>query len=120
MGRPIAYQGSILAIVYAVIRNSTSPGLMFYEALALRDQAKLNTLFRYLGEKGHIHNEEKFKRIEGTGFWEFKSFQIRMPCFRNGNLMIITHGFVKKKNAMDTQEIDRANRFKAEDSNLSD
>ena len=38
-----------------------------------------------------------------------------MPCFRKGDLMIITHGFRKKTDAISLEQIKRADRIKAED-----
>jgi hypothetical protein len=103
-------------VEYAVVLNGSSPGLDFYNAQSLRDQAKLNKLFQWLGDHGWINNDQKFKPIEGTEFFEFKERQIRMPCFRRGNLMVVTHGFIKKTGPMPPQEIVRARRIAAEDS----
>lgn len=73
-------------------------------------------LFNKLGEQGWIANKEHFKKIEGTEFFEFKNFQIRMPCyFLPGNLVVITHGFRKKGERIPPSEIDRAARIKEED-----
>jgi hypothetical protein len=73
-------------------------------------------LFNKIGEQGRIANKEQFKRIEGTEFFEFKNFQIRMPCFfLPGSLVVITHGFRKKGDRIPPSEIDRATRIKQED-----
>lgn len=119
MTRPIAFRGEKCIVAYAVCLNRTSPGLTFYEEQSERDQAKLNKLFQWLGTQGWIKNKEKFKPIEGTSFFEFKEFQIRMPCFRVGSLMVITHGFKKKKGPITAQEIARAERIKGEDEVVS-
>jgi len=116
MGRPVAYRGSRFTIVYAVRLNQTSPGEEFYDALGDTDKAKLNKLFEVLGDHGKIVNEEKFKRIDDTKFFEFKSFQIRLPCFfAPGGLVVITHGFSKKKDKTPKSEIARAEMIKKED-----
>ena len=75
----------------------------------------MNKLFMWLGDHGWIKNDQKFKPIEGSDFFEFKSFQIRMPCYRSGNLMIITHGFIKKTGPISPEELKRAERFRNED-----
>jgi hypothetical protein len=116
MWRPIAFKGARLTIVYAVCSDHTRPGEEFYDGLGDGDKAKLNKLFEHLGDHGKISNREKFKKIENTNFFEFKSFQIRMPCFfRQGRLVIITHGFRKKDDKIPPAEIRRAERIKEED-----
>ena len=114
MGRPQAYNGSRLTVEYALASNGC-PGLDFYNAQSLRDKAKLNKLFQWLGDHGWINNKTKFKRIEETEFFEFKDIQILIPCFRQGNAMIITHGFLKKTGPIPPQEIARARRIAGED-----
>jgi hypothetical protein len=115
MERPIAHQGSVLTVVFARCLDGDSPGLAFFEKCSDRDKGRLLKLFKWLGDHGWINNDQKFKPIEGTKFFEFKDFQIRMPCFRVGNVMVITHGFVKKTGAIPTAEIARAQRIKGED-----
>ncbi len=73
-----------------------------------------------LGDRGWINNDQKFKPIEGTKFFEFKDFQLRMPCFRQGNTMVITHGFIKKTGPIPAAEIRRAERIKGEDALMTD
>ncbi|MGA2590251.1 MAG: type II toxin-antitoxin system RelE/ParE family toxin [Bryobacteraceae bacterium] len=102
--------------VYAVCINGTSPGSDYYTALDETDKAKLNALFARMAEHGVIKNETKFKKITGTEFFEFKSHQIRMPCYYvPGRLLVITHGFNKKTDRMPPAEIARAERIRRED-----
>ena len=116
MGRPIAYRGRRFTIAYAVERNGRSPGQAFFDKLSLQDRAKLMRLFALLGDEGKITNPEKFGDL-GEGFREFKSFQIRMPCrFIAGGIVLVTHGFVKKKDKTPKEEINRAKRIFQEDS----
>jgi phage-related protein len=113
--RPIAYRGRRFTIAYAVDNNGRSPGKDFFDALPLQDQAKLMHLFRLLGEQGTINNPEKFGNLKG-GLYEFKSFQIRMPCrFLPNGVVLITHGFRKKRDRTPKEEIDRAKRIFEED-----
>ena len=73
-----------------------------------------------MGDHGRISNEEKFKKIEKTDFFEFKSHQIRMPCFFSaGRLLVITHGFVKQSDSIRLQELRRAERIKTEDESFA-
>jgi len=82
MQRPLARGGPARTVVYAVIANGTSPGFSFYrDELNDREKAQMLRLFNKMGEQGRIANQEQFKRIEGTEFFEFKNFQVRMPCY---------------------------------------
>ena len=54
----------------------------------------------------------------GDGLYEFKSFQIRMPFAYAKNergLILVTHGFMKKKDKTPKEEITRAWRIYNED-----
>jgi len=116
MRRPIAYSGYQFTIAYAVCLDQSKPAEEFYDSLADPDKAKLNKLFERLGDHGRISNEEKFKKIENSDFFEFKSFQIRMPCFfLPGKLVVITHGFWKKGDKIPPAEVKRAERIRQED-----
>ena len=118
MPRLIARAGSSFKVVYAATKNG-SPGYEFVKSLSETDQAKILHLFKMFGDQGRISNPEHFKKIEGTEFFEFKSFQIRMPCFyAPGHLLIVTHGFRKKRGRTPSTEIERAKRIKGEDSTL--
>jgi len=115
--RPLARGGPAKTVVYAVCANGTSPGFVFYrDELNDTEKAKMLRLFNKMGEHGRIANREQFKQIEGTDLFEFKSFQIRMPCyFLPGGLVVITHGFRKKGDRTPPSEIDRATRIRQED-----
>ena len=68
----------------------------FIDELEESDQKKIFVLLRYTGDNGPPKNLEKFKKLE-EDIWEFKSFQVRLLCFFDKNqLIILTHGFVKK------------------------
>jgi len=118
MRRPIACAGPLMTVVYAVCANGASPGWDFYNCeLDDTEKAKMNTLFHYMGEQGRISNRERFKRIEDTDLFEFKSFQVRMPCyFQPDRTLVITHGFRKKGDRIPPCEIARAKRIRKEDS----
>ena len=116
MSRPEAYDGTERTILYAMRTDGSCPAREFIEALDVGDRAKIFVLFERLGDTGKIANQEKFKKIVGTKFFEFKSFQIRLICFyQPGGLVIITHGFKKKSNKTPKGELERAERIKAED-----
>lgn len=52
-----------------------------------------------------------------TGLFEFKSFQVRLPCAyaHERGLLLITHGFYKKRDKTRKQEIERAWKIFRED-----
>lgn len=114
MNRIFAYKGSQLAVEFAIRSNGESPGHQFYKGLKQIDQAKLLKLFEIIGDQGQIRNREKFKPIEGTKLFEFKSFQIRMPCFRIEHSWVVTHGLIKKTQKIPPADLTRAEEIKAE------
>lgn len=82
------------------------------------DQRKLLRLFERMALHGEVRGGEKFHQLEGP-IWEFKSYQIRIPCFREGKEWVLTHGFVKKADwgRKFDGEIRRALRIRDEDLN---
>jgi len=116
MDRLIAYAGAQRRVVFAVCADGSSPAAQFFDRLGSADKAKMLKLYQYLADHGWITNPEKFKKIAGTDFFEFKSFQVRMPCFfAPGRLVIVTHGFLKKGDRIPPQELERARRIRQED-----
>lgn len=116
MGPIIAYRGARFTIEFAIRADGAVPGLVFYSRTQPRWQGRLNTLFKLLGDTGRISNTEFFRKFADGGFFEFKAFQERMPCyFRPDARVVITHGFTKKKEgAAPRQEVERARTIKSE------
>jgi phage-related protein len=117
MARRVAYQGAVFAIAFARETSGACPACEFFDGLSLLDKAKLMALFQIAGDHGKFHNPEKFGDL-GDGLYEFKSFQIRMPFAYAKNergLILITHGYIKKKDKTPKQEIARAWRIYGED-----
>ncbi len=117
MARRVAYQGAKFAIAFAREKSGACPASEFFERLGTLDKAKLMALFQIAGDHGKFYNPEKFGDL-GNGLFEFKSFQIRMPFAYAKNergLILITHGFIKKKDKTPGEEIERAWRIYAED-----
>ena len=86
------------------------------------DRAKLFSLFRIAADHGDFSNPDKFGDL-GEGLYEFKSFQLRMPSAysrKERGMILITHGFIKKTNRAQPQEIQRAHRILTEDQQLTD
>lgn len=108
----VAYRGGRLTVEWARMGDGSLPGMEFYEGLQVRFQGRLHTLFSRFAEAGHIENEEHFGRF-GDEFYEFKAFDIRMPCyFRFDKRVIITHGFRDEKRGTAPAEIERARAIK--------
>ena len=105
--RDVVVEGRALCVTFAVRSDGSRPAATFLEGCSNSDQAKLIALFERMAEHGRIHHPEKFKKLKDD-IWEFKSFQIRMPCFRDGQEWVLTHGFTKKKNKTPKSEIQRA------------
>ncbi len=63
-----------------------------------------------------IRNEEKLKTLQ-DGLYELKSYQVRVIFFyhcTSRNVVVCTHGIVKKKDKLPPAELARALRFKRE------
>lgn len=117
MERTVAYAGPKFRIVYGVEKNGNCPSLEFYSELSADDQVKVHALFKRLGDTGNIMNEQKFKNL-GEGLFEFKSYQIRVLCAYckvERAVVVLTHGFIKKRDGTPKEEIERAKRIFSED-----
>src|ERR1017187_4158719 len=117
MARRVAYNGSVFAIAFAKEKSGACPACEFFDELSQLDKAKLMALFLIAGDHGKFYNPEKFGDL-GDGLYEFKSYQIRMPFAYAKNergLILVTHGFIKKKDKTPKEEITRAWRIYNED-----
>ena len=109
------YNGKWGRITIAQLHNGEKPAAQFIEALPASDLAKLLSLLKRAGDMGvlNLNNREKFKKLEDN-LYEFKIFQIRIPCFLAGRTVILTHGFFKKQDKVPKAEIARAKRIREE------
>ena len=99
-----------------VLENGSCPAEEFLEELDEVDTQKMKALFDlFIRSRPRPLSREKFKKIEGTDdLFEFKNFQIRMPCFfKPGGRLLLTHGLIKKGDKLSTPEIDKAKKIKA-------
>jgi len=98
--------------IYGITNNDRCLFRDFIEGLNASDQKKIIALLKRTADDGTPGNTEKFDSITGTRLWEFKSFQIRIFCFFDkGKMIILTHGFIKKKNRTPSAEIEKALRL---------
>ncbi len=98
-----------------MLDDGSCPAEEFLTGLGDTDTAKMQALFDIFIRMYPRHlSDQKFKRIEKTELFEFKSFQIRMPCFfAAGGRVLLTHGLIKKADNIPPDHIRRAKRIKA-------
>ena len=109
----IIYRGRCFAIA-GITANGNCLAKEFIEGLAETDKKKVVTLLRRTADNGVPKNEEKFKHVKDKIF-EFKSYQVRILCFFDeGKLIILTHGFTKKRDKTPSAEIERAHKLMEE------
>jgi hypothetical protein len=115
MPREPEYAGPRFSIVSFESADGACPVGEFLDGLAIKDRVKVQNLFHLLGDTGRISNQEKFKKLEGTTLFEFKSFQIRIICaFLSGKIVLLLHGVMKKGNRIKAAELRKAETRLAE------
>lgn len=117
MARRVAYHGERFTIAFAREKSDACCACEFFDGLSKLDKAKLMALFVIAGDHGRFCNPEKFGDL-GGGLYEFKSSQIRMPfayATSERRLILVTHGFIKKRDKAPKEEIARAWRIFRED-----
>lgn len=72
-------------------------------------KAKLAALIRRFALEGELKGEQRIRRLKGKvrEFWEIKAHQLRLFFFKEGQDIVITHGFVKQTDALRHEEEDR-------------
>jgi len=109
----VAERGDWGTVEYIIKRNGHALAKEFVDGLSESDRAKVSTLFERMAALGEIRNGQKFKQVDGAIF-EFKSFQIRIGCFRVRNSWLLTHGFIKKQDKWPRAELTRATEIRTE------
>lgn len=119
--RYIAYAGPKFVIECYFTEDGEMPAFDYFLELDDDDKIKTLDLFRLISTEGKIYNQQKF-RNEHDKIYAFKPKPHRFMCFFFvGKRIIVTNGFVKKKDDLPPQEKKRAlkrqsdyeNRFKA-------
>lgn len=112
----LLYKGSKFAI-YAIVKSGVCLATDFIENECTRsEQKKVVALLQRAAEHGPPKNKEKYESLRG-GISQFKSYQIRIPCFFDkGGKIILTHGFRKKKTRSKTfrDELEKAKKYRDE------
>jgi mRNA-degrading endonuclease RelE of RelBE toxin-antitoxin system len=113
--REVLYEGEFHTVELAITANGRCPGKEFLKSLSKGERTKVLKIIERLADEGKVASREQFKKIEGENFFEFKKFQIRIPCyFQPGGRIIITHGFKKKGESIGPDEIKRMKRIRDE------
>lgn len=109
--------------VVGVVRHSGDvPVVKFLDEMPAQPRAYFINLFQLMANFGRIQ-PKRFKKEMGD-FWAFKgevgNLQYRFPCFRDGSVWVITHGFIKpgarnrKLGEWPEQQVERAGALRAE------
>src|SRR5437899_3285562 len=87
-----------------------------FDSINAPSQQKIAARIDFLAnEQPPIRNDQICKKLKGCdNLYELKAKQIRLFFFIVGKRAIITHGYVKKSNSTDSQQIARAERLKQE------
>lgn len=108
------YEGNVHKIELAVTSDGSCPAKEFLDRLSRTDRERISRIIIRLADFGKIHHREQFKKLE-EDFFEFKFYQVRMPCyFHPDGRVIITHGFIKKGDRIDRGQIIRMKRIREE------
>lgn len=78
-----------------------------------KDRARIYHVFRVMVDTGRVSNEESFRKEKGK-IWGFKSHQLRIGAFQEGNVWYLTHAFIKQQNRWPPEELRRAERIRKE------
>ena len=97
-----------------MLDDGSCPAEEFLSQLSELDIQKMKATFDlFVASSPRPLSREKFKKIEGTDLYEFKCFQVRMPCFYAGQgRIILTHGLKKKADKLRPSDIKKAQELK--------
>jgi hypothetical protein len=105
----IFFVGQRFVVECAIRSNADCPSKDFIDSLNNQDKPKIIRTIKRYANFGTIFNKEQFKKVEGTEFFEFKSFQIRIFMYHCSlGRIALTHGFNKKGDRIPPGEIERA------------
>lgn|GEM_PF-774469 len=106
-------RGARLSIL-AIVDDGRSQFEQFFAGLPPPSKGKLRALFDFIAKNGAPRNIEKF-RHEEDGIYAIKQNQIRVYCFfETGQMIIVTHGTLKKRQKANPKDLKRAKRLREE------
>ena len=107
----IAYEGPKFTIEWYYTEDGKIPALEYFHGLDNDEKIKTLDLFKLMATEGKIYNQQKF-RNEHDQIYAFKPKPHRFMCFFFvGKRIIITNGFVKKKDELPAEEKKRALKY---------
>ena len=118
-GRYVVVNGSEYAIVCAVLENGSSPAKKALEDLEARQINLLALLLtKFQSTAGHacFHSLGFIKHEKGDlHTFRFVAQKYRIPFFRDGRSLVMTHGFFKQGRKWPPRQMERAERIMKED-----
>ncbi len=105
--------------IYCLYEGDRCLLLEFLSDLAKRDERaykKALALIEKTADHGPPHNTEKYRKLHGgVKLWELKPHPVRIMLFYDeANNMILTHGFLKKRDKTPKNQIERGLRIRKE------
>lgn len=119
----LVVRGEKATIVFAKAANGKMPAKEYLDGLAAGNAqdakalASLLMLFSLYARQGSISNKQQFKQLKDTDptVYEFKKGPHRIFCCKAPQgLLLLTHGFLKKKMKTPPEHIGRAQRIRQE------
>ena len=107
----IIYIGRVFTVEWYFNRRGKSPGYEYFIKTPEDQQGRFTDLIKEIADRGVIHKVEKF-RYEGDKIYAFKPAPNRyLSFFTDDKKIIVTNGFVKKKDKFPAKEKLRARRL---------
>jgi len=105
--------------IYCLYEGDRCLLLEFLLDLAKRNKrayARVLALIEKTADYGPPHNTEKYRKLHGgIELWELKPRPVRIMLFYDeANNMILTHGFLKKRDKTPKNQIERGLRMREE------
>jgi len=96
--------------LYQITNHGKSPLEDFFKSLTKENRDKIIALLHNAANNGLPSNTEKFKKLhcKEIKLNEFKAHQVRIFCALDGKKIILSNGFLKKRNKTSKAEINRA------------
>jgi phage-related protein len=108
------HQGKIRKVSALAVKDSVP---IYKEELSMLDQTEKSRIAIYIEKisdsRFPVYNKTISKKLTGSKhIYELRPLPVRLFFFMVHNDIVITHGFVKKKNKTDKTEIERAEQLR--------